>query len=179
MKKINTSRLFPICYFIGYVIVGLGLLQFIPLLTSAFYSEWDIVYNFMISSSITLLISGSLVVFLSKYRLERVSCGDGMVVTAGSWLIGMLLCALPYYLSGNYLSYLDSCFDVMSGFTTTGLSLIQDLDHQSNGINMWRHLLTFVGGQGMVVLALTFLVRGTSGAYKMYVGEGKDEPVSY
>ena len=98
-----------------------------------------------------------------------------MVVAAGSWFFGMLLCALPYYLSGNYLSYLDCCFDVMSGLTTTGLVLIQDLDHIANGLNMWRHLLTFIGGQGMVVLALSFLVKGANGAYKMYVGEGKDE----
>lgn len=62
----------------------------------------------------------------------------------------------------------------MGGFTTTGLTLVQNLDHVSLGINMWRHILTFVGGQGMVVLALSFLVKGTSGAYKMYVGEGKD-----
>ena len=98
-----------------------------------------------------------------------------MVVAASSWFFGMLLCALPYYLSGNYLSYLDCCFDVMSGLTTTGLVLIQNMDHAADGLNMWRHLLTFIGGQGMVVLALSFLVKGANGAYKMYVGEGKDE----
>ena len=98
-----------------------------------------------------------------------------MTLTAISWLAGMVFCAVPYYLSGQYLSFLDACFDVMSGFTTTGLTLIQDMDHTANGINMWRHLLTFVGGQGMIVLAITFLVKGTNGAYKMYVGEGKDE----
>ena len=77
-------------------------------------------------------------------------------------------------LSGNLNSFLDACFDVMSGFTTSGLILIQDLDHVSMGLNMWRHLITFIGGQGMVVLALSFLVRDNAGGYKMYVGEGKD-----
>jgi trk system potassium uptake protein TrkH len=62
----------------------------------------------------------------------------------------------------------------MSGFTTTGLSLIQDMDHIPVSLNMWRHILTFVGGQGMVVLALTFLIKNTGGAYKVYVGEAKD-----
>ena len=66
-------------------------------------------------------------------------------------------------------------FDVMSGYTTTGLYLMQDLDHVSNGLNMWRHILTYAGGQGIVVIALTFLFKGTAGAYKLYVGEGKDE----
>ena len=83
--------------------------------------------------------------------------------------------ALPHYLSGHAGSYLDTLFDVMSGYTTTGLYLLQDLDHVSNGLSMWRHLLTYAGGQGIVVIALTFLFKGTAGAYKVYVGEGKDE----
>ena len=110
-----------------------------------------------------------------RIRAPEAGLGRGNGGGGGLLVHRHAACALPYYLSGNYLSYLDCCFDVMSGFTTTGLTLIQDMDHLSNGINMWRHLLTFVGGQGMVVLALTFLVKGTNGAYKMYVGEGKDE----
>lgn len=175
MIEKHVSRLYPICYYIGIVIIGLGAIQYIPILVSAVYAEWDILYDFVISSSIALIIGGSMMLKFDKYKHQRLSWGEGMIVAAGSWFAGMLLCALPYYLSGNYLSYLDCCFDVMSGFTTTGLALIQDMDHISNGINMWRHLLTFVGGQGMVVLALTFLVKGTNGAYKMYVGEAKDE----
>ena len=89
--------------------------------------------------------------------------------------LGDRLGALPHYLSGHEGSYLDAMFDVMSGYTTTGLYLLQDLDHISYGLNMWRHLLTYAGGQGIVVIALTFLFKGTAGAYKVYVGEGKDE----
>ena len=162
-------------HYIGLILIGMGLVQYIPLVTSLIYREWDMALNFLISSSSTLIV-GSIMTLVGKHVAhQRLGWSQGMVVAAGSWFLGMLLCALPYYLSGNYLSYLDCCFDVMSGLTTTGLVLIQDLDHLSNGLNMWRHLLTFIGGQGMVVLALSFLVKGTSGAYKMYVGEGKDE----
>ena len=174
-KRNHESQLGPICYYIGIVIIGLGLLQLIPLGTSLLYREWHVLIDFLIGGSVTLLVGGSLMLVFGKYRRQRLSWGEGMVVTAGAWFVGMLLSALPYYLSGSYLSYLDSCFDVMSGFTTTGLTLIQDMDHLSNGITMWRFLLTFVGGQGMVVLVLTVLIKGSNGAYKMYVGEGKDE----
>lgn len=162
-------------YYIGLVLIGMGLTEYIPLITSLIYREWDMMLNFFIGSSAAFLIGCVMVLGGRKAERQKLGWAQGMVVAAGSWLLGTLLCALPYYLSGNYLSYLDCCFDVMSGLTTTGLALIQDLDHVSNGLNMWRHLLTFIGGQGMVVLALSFLVKGANGAYKMYVGEGKDE----
>lgn len=172
-KPIN--RLRPICYYTGLVILVLNALQILPLLTSIVYAEWPIAIAFVASLSIAALVAAGLMLAGTRERFAKLSFGEGMVVAAGSWFLCMLLSALPYYFSGNYLSYLDTCFDVMSGLTTTGLTLIQDLDHVSNGINMWRHLLTFVGGQGMVVLALTFLTKGQGGAYRMYVGEAKDE----
>ncbi len=165
----------PVGYFMGLVVMTLGALQLIPLFVSLLYGEWDMATSFLLCSLLAVLAGGIPVTLLHQDRPSHIGWREGMVATAGSWLIGMLLCALPYYFSGYYLSYLDACFDVMSGFTTTGLALIQDMDHLSNGINMWRHMLTFVGGQGMVVLALSFLASGAGSAYKMYVGEGKDE----
>ena len=162
-------------YYIGMVIVGLGLLMFVPMATSLLYGEWPIAVVFALSGTATLFFGGLCMVLFNRYHKVRLGWGEGMSITAGAWFLGMLFCALPYALCGNYLSYLDSCFDVMSGFTTTGFTLVQDMDHLSNGINMWRHMLTFVGGQGMVVLVLTVMTKGNNGIYKMYVGEGKDE----
>ncbi len=169
------SKLHPIFYFIGIIIMTLGALQLLPAVVSAFYAEWRILTVFLLTTSITILTGTIMTIWGYRYRHTRLSFGEGTIVASGAWLLGTLLCAIPYYLSGNYLSYLDCCFDVMSGLTTTGLTLIQDIDHLSNGINMWRHILTFVGGQGMVVLALTFLSKDQSSSYKMYVGEAKDE----
>ena len=176
MVEQPVNRLIPIGYYVGLVIIGLGGLHLLPMITALIYLEWNILIDFVISFSILIIIGVILAGFCGqKARTQKLGWGEGMTVTAISWIAGMLLCAIPYYLSGQYLSFLDACFDVMSGFTTTGLVLIQDMDHTSNAVNMWRHILTFVGGQGMIVLALTFLVKGTNGAYKMYVGEGKDE----
>ena len=172
-KPIN--KIYPICYFIGLIVAALGALQLLPALVSAIYAEWRILTIFLLTASVTALVGMGMMFLGFRYRSVKLKFGEGTLVASGAWFLGTLLCALPYYFSGNYLSYLDCCFDVMSGFTTTGLTLIQDMDHLSNGINMWRLLLTFVGGQGMVVLALTILTKDQSGAYKMYVGEAKDE----
>jgi Trk-type K+ transport systems, membrane components len=148
----------------------------IPLATSLVFREWNPVLDFIISIAVTTAVGLTLIIFgiKTKENKANVQWKHGFVIAALSWIILMVLCAIPYRLSGHNNSILDSCFDVMSGFTTTGLVLTQDLDHISMGLNMWRHMLTFVGGQGMVVLALSFLVKEIGGTYKIYVGEAKD-----
>ncbi|MBC7265430.1 MAG: TrkH family potassium uptake protein [Coriobacteriia bacterium] len=157
----------------GKVIIGVGLLMAIPLLTSIAFAEWDTAIDFVIGMAACFIFGfGTQIVCRTDKDLEW---SHGLVVASGSWVVATALGALPHFLSGHEGSYLDAMFDVMSGYTTTGLYLLQDLDHVSHGLNMWRHLLTYAGGQGIVVIALTFLFRGTAGAYKVYVGEGKDE----
>lgn len=175
MQAETKERAFSVLYYIGGVLMVLAACELIPLVTSIVCKESRFILVFAASLSIMAAAAGLLIFSGAKYRDIRLSFGEGMTVASGAWLLGMLFCALPYYFSGNYLSYLDCCFDVMSGLTTTGLTMIQDLDHLSNGLNMWRFILTYIGGQGMVVLALIFLTKGTGSAYKMYVGEAKDE----
>lgn len=161
-------------YYTGYIVIGVGLIMLIPLVTALGFAEWSTAVDFTVSFFLTIAV-GYLLVFVSKSERQRVTWMQGMVIAALSWVIATFLAAMPYWLSGHYNSYLDAMFDVMSGFTTTGLVLIQDLDHVSNGINMWRHVITYVGGQGIVVLALSFFSNNIGGGFKMYVGEAKDE----
>ena len=177
MKKTikNFDNFKIINFYVGYVIIGTASLMLIPILTSLIFKEWSTLFDFIISINIALSL-GIFLMLTGKDKVEKVKVQwkHGLIIASSSWLILMFLCAVPYELSGNTISFLDACFDVMSGFTTTGLVLTQNLDHLSLGLNMWRHMITFIGGQGMVVLALSFMVKHTLGAYKMYVGEGKD-----
>jgi trk system potassium uptake protein TrkH len=166
-----------IAKYTGKVIVGVGLLMTVPLVTSLVYREWDTVLDFLISMCACFVVGLGAQYF---FRTEKdMDWSHGLVVASGAWLWATVLGALPHFLSGHEgwgaAGYLNSMFDVMSGYTTTGLYLMQDLDHIAYGLNMWRHLITYAGGQGIVVIALTFLFKGTAGAYKVYVGEGKDE----
>jgi trk system potassium uptake protein TrkH len=157
----------------GKVIIGVGLLMVVPLATSLLFGEWNPVIDFLLAIGACLVFGLGLEVLCQTSK--DLAWGHGLVVASFSWFMAMVLGALPHYLSGHFGSFLDAMFDVMSGYTTTGLFLLQDLDHVSHGLNMWRHVLTFAGGQGIIVIALTFLFQGTAGAYKIYVGEGKDE----
>jgi trk system potassium uptake protein TrkH len=162
-------------YYLGRIMIGLGLTMLVPILIGLSFGEINPILDFIIGFEITLVFG----LILTELCLTEkdLSWMQGMVVVSLSWLVAMVLGAIPLYLSGHWKSYLDTCFDAMSGFATTGLTLVQDLDHLSYTHNLWRHLIMFIGGQGIVIIALSFFVRGVSGAFKMYVGEARDERI--
>jgi trk system potassium uptake protein TrkH len=162
-------------FYLGKIILGLAMTMSIPILTGLFFREFNPVLDFLIGSEISVLL-GLLLVKLCRTEKD-LNWMQGMIVVSLSWIVAMFVGAIPLYLSGHWKSFLDACFDSMSGFATTGLALVQDLDHMSYTHNLWRHLIMFLGGQGIVVIALSFFVRGFSGAFKMYVGEAREEKI--
>ncbi len=164
-----------ISFYLGKIIIAIGFCMIVPMAISFFLEEYNVVYDFAIGLSVAL-ISGCFLLAFCKTD-ENLNWAQGMVTVALAWIFAMIIAAVPLFLSGNFTCFLDACFETMSGFATTGLSLIQDLDHVSFGHNFWRHFIMFIGGQGIVVFALSFFVSGVSGAFRLYVGEGRDERV--
>jgi len=162
-------------YYLGKIIAGIAIFMFIPLFIGMAYSELQPTVDYLCSIAITLLIG--LAFMTVCYTKEDLTNMHAMAVAALSWIAAMFVSAIPLYLSGHYASFLDSCFEAMSGYATTGLSLVNDLDHMARAHNFWRHLTMFIGGQGIVVIALTFLFKGTAGAFRMYLGEARDEKI--
>jgi trk system potassium uptake protein TrkH len=160
-------------YYSGKILIGMGLTMLVPMGIGLLFAEVNPAFDFLIGAEIALIIG--LILTKLCFTEKDLNWMQGMVVVSLSWLAAMFVGAIPLYLSGHWISYLDACFDAMSGFSTTGLTLVQDLDHLSHAHNLWRHLTPFIGGQGIVVIALCFFVKGMSGAFKMYVGEARDE----
>ncbi|MFH0827876.1 MAG: TrkH family potassium uptake protein, partial [Candidatus Omnitrophota bacterium] len=125
-----------ICFYLGKVIFGLGLTMLLPLVLAVILKEAAPAVDFLIAVELTLVIG---FLFENLFKTNKgLNWMQGMIVVSLSWLVAMLLGAIPMYLSGHWKSYLDACFDSMSGFATTGLSLAQDLDHLSYSHNLWR-----------------------------------------
>jgi trk system potassium uptake protein TrkH len=164
-----------IAYYLGRVMFAFGLAMLIPLIFAILCREINPALDFLIGTIVTV----SLGLLLKKLCAtdDDLNWMQGMMVVSLSWILAMLVGAIPLYLSGHWKSYLDACFEAMSGLATTGLVLVQDLDHLSLTHNLWRHLIMFIGGQGIVVVALSFFVKGYSGSFKMYVGEARDERI--
>ena len=162
-------------FYLGKIILGLAITMLIPVLAGLCFQELNPTLDFIISIEITSLVG----IFLVKvcHTEKDLSWLQGMIVVSLSWIVAMFLGAIPLYLSGHWKSFLDACFEAMSGLSTTGLVLVQDLDHLSLTHNLWRHLVPFIGGQGIAIVALSFFVKGTSGALKLYVGEAREEKI--
>lgn len=174
IRKLSAVDMKVVFSFVGKAIFGLGLTMIIPIITSIIYKEWSTVLDFLISASLCIIFGYAISKYV-KTKKDSPTLFQAMLISALTWLFACAFCAVPLYLSGNCISFLDAYFDVMSGFTTSGLTLIQNIDHISNGLNMWRHMVTYIGGQGIIVLALTLLMPATGGAFKAMVSEGKDE----
>ena len=101
---------------------------------------------------------------------------QALAVVGFAWIVLALIGAIPLFGSGHYGSYLDALFDSVSGFTSTGASIISDLDHLSYADNMWRFAMHFMGGLGLVVVMLSLGLMSGSGS-SLYSSEGRDEHV--
>lgn len=162
-------------YCLGKIVMGLALTMLVPISIGLAFGELNPTLDFLIGLEIAFIFG--LILTKLCFIEKDLNWMQGMIVVSLSWLAAMIVGAIPLYLSGHWSSYLDTCFDAMSGFATTGLTLVQDLDHLSYAHNIWRHLIMFIGGQGIIIVALALFFKGYSGAFKMYVGEARDEKI--
>jgi len=166
-----------IAHFLGKIVVLFGLTMTLPMAVAFAFGEQVPVFDFAVGLLAAVSAGLALIGAARLPPKTDMQWVHGMVVVAAAWVACMFLGAVPMVLSGHWGSYLDACFEAMSGLATTGLVLVQDLDHLSYAVNFWRHLLMFLGGQGVIVVALSLLFRNSPGAFHLYVGEAREEKI--
>lgn len=161
-------------HYLGVLILvcSFGLLA--PLLVAIVCGEWAAAARYLFTAGV-FAIAGSALRFL-RIQPGRLSRQQAFAVTGLAWLVLGLFGALPLAWSGHYANYLDALFEAVSGFTTTGASIVIDLDHLSYADNMWRFMMHLIGGVGLVVVGLSFGLFGKGGA-SLFSSEGRTEHV--
>jgi trk system potassium uptake protein TrkH len=162
-------------HFLGALLMGIAVTMLVPLVLALVLREWAPALDYMIGIGVTLFFGSSLM--MANVRADSLNRKQALIVTALAWIVASAASAVPLYFSHNYFSYLDALFDSMSGLATTGLSVAVDLDHMAWSHAMWRHLLHLIGGQGIVVAAISFAVARGGGAFALYQAEGRDERI--
>jgi trk system potassium uptake protein TrkH len=148
------------------LVTAAGLL--LPALVAAIYREAD-GGSYLLSSGVGVVV-GSLLMLIGRGAAEARAREGFAIVTLG-WLAVGLLGALPYCLSGQIPSFTDAVFESISGFTTTGASILDDIEGRSHATLLWRALTHWFGGMGIVLLAVAILPLLGVGGMQLYRAE--------
>ena len=130
-----------------------GIFLIPALLISLFLGESAAAYGFAVTLGLIALVGGPMYFFCRDAK-SAFYATDGMVCVAVSWLVLSLVGAIPFYVSEAIPSYIDALFETVSGFTTTGTSILPEVEHMAKGLMYWRSFTHWVGGMGVLVFLL-------------------------
>ncbi len=162
----------PIVFFLGVLLIALAAAMLVPAAIDAAggYSDWQ---AFLGGSALTLFFGVSCVL-TTRGGWTSLSVRQSFVLTTLSWTIAAAFAALPFWFSGLGLDYSSAFFEAMSGITTTGSTVLVNLDNAPPGILLWRALLQWLGGVGFIVLAISVLPLLQVGGNQLFKTEFSD-----
>ncbi len=146
-----------ILYILGWVLIVEGAAMQVCTVTSLIYQEHEGMY-FLLTGAVSALL-GLLAVKVKKPKKMVLYQKAGFAATALSWIVLALVGAMPFWLSREIPSFSDAMFETVSGFTTTGATILTEVEHLSHGMLMWRSLMNFLGGMGVIVFLLALIPR--------------------
>jgi len=147
----------------GKIMIFEGILMTAPLLVSIIYKEnFRNILAFLVP--IALLIGIGLVLQIPKPKRNNLYQKEGFALTALVWIVMTLFGALPFVINKEIPNYIDACFEIMSGFTTTGASIVNDITTLSHSTLFWRSFSHWIGGMGVLVFVLIFIPESNDGS---------------
>lgn len=161
-------RLAVVVHYSAFLLTGIGLCMLLPLLFSLGYGESDTL-AFLIAMLITT--GSGLLLYLGTHSSKgvyraNITRRESLAFVTLSWILAALFGAIPYQLAGTFPNYLDCFFEAISGFTTTGSSVMTSIEGEPHGILLWRSFTQWIGGMGIVVLFVSlFPLLGMGTAY--------------
>lgn len=143
-----------VTYILGWIMIFEAIFMAVPSITAVIYGE-SALWSFLITAGICLVIGGLLT--MKKRKKTTLYARDGLAIVALSWIVLSLFGALPMWMSGAIPSFVDALFESVSGFTTTGASILSDVEALPKSVLMWRSFTHWVGGMGVLVFIMAFL----------------------
>lgn len=154
---------------IGFLIFAEGVAILLALLISLIYQEND-TPGLIYSSAINLSLGAILILFTQKTSKD-IGKREGFIIVSLAWIVLSLLGSLPYIFTKTIPVYTDAFFETMSGFTTTGSSVVNNIESLPHGILFWRSLTQWLGGMGIIVFSLAILPVFGIGGMQLYIAE--------
>ena len=141
---------------LGKSLLALAGLLLLPMVTSIIYQE-SVVWSFVITIGIALVV-GLVLMLVFRPKSKDILSREGFVMVSLVWICYSLIGALPFAISGEIPNYIDALFETISGFTTTGASILTgtQIEAMSKGLLFWRSFTHWVGGMGIIVFVMVF-----------------------
>ena len=141
---------------LGLMLVVFSVAYIMPLITAVIYSDYSVLLDFLLAMVWTMAIGLLMWLPTRRYKGE-LSIRHGYLLVVAMWMAMPAVATLPLLLTIEGLSFTDAYFETMSGLTTTGATVLVGLDYLPPAINIWRHELNWLGGMGIIVLAVAIL----------------------
>lgn len=154
---------------LGYMMLIIAICMVPPLLIATFLKQSDTM-PFLMSIMATTLFGAGLIYF-NQNSSSSIKTREGLAIVTLGWVFASLFGALPFYLSGSVATYVDAFFETVSGFTTTGATIITDIEILPKGILFWRSFTHWIGGMGILVVAVAILRTLGSGGFQIFKAE--------
>jgi len=154
----------------GILTAFFGITMLFPLMVGLIYGDTS-VGPMVKSLGITLGCGLAVYLLLKRHRTETISQREGMAIVAVGWTAVGVFGALPFYLATEGCTFVDAVFESVSGFTTTGASILTDIEGQPRGILFWRSFIQWLGGMGIIVLSVAILPFFGVGGMQLYKAE--------
>ena len=139
-------------YIIGMILMAESVFMILPLLVSVIYGEFDVIMPFVYSIMATFCVAAFF--GLKKPKNDLVFARESYIAVAAGWIFVSFFGAMPFYLSGSIPSLIDAFFETVSGFTTTGATILEDVEILPKGILFWRAFTHWIGGMGIIMFLL-------------------------
>src|SRR5690554_5947230 len=140
---------------LGFLLLVEGVAMLLALSVSLIYQEYD-AFAFVVSSAVSIGLGG-LIVLLTRKTRPDFGRHEGYIIVSLVWVVFSLFGSLPYLISGAIPGFTNAFFETISGFTTTGATVITDIEALPHGILFWRSISQWLGGMGIIVLSLAIL----------------------
>lgn len=163
---INFRVIFKI---IGLLLVIEGAFLFLSFIVSLVYQESDMFA--LIISTIVTIVSGVGIYLITRNAPRKYGRREGYIIVSITWIVFSFFGALPFIIHGYIPNLTDAFFETMSGFTTTGASILNDIENMPHGLLFWRSLTQWLGGMGIIVLSLAILPLFGIGGMQLFVAE--------
>lgn len=154
---------------LGLLLIIEGIFMLVCAPVSYFYGDND--YLFILLSSLISIGTGFISWFATRKTPMDVNKREGYTIVSLVWIIFSLFGSLPFYISGAIPSFTDAFFETMSGFTTTGASILNDIESMSHGLLFWRSLTQWLGGMGIIVMSLAIFPILGIGGMQLFIAE--------